>query len=123
MLKRWLKDAQNKTSGNKNSKINSMLILVVQKLEANSKFIEEKRQKVDFAPNNRAGVESFLKGFEWEKTPLGAYVVGQRKQREIKAKVLEEARRQDDEKKQERRKGEQEDAMEMDDESDYVESD
>lgn len=123
MLKRWLKDAQNKTSGNKNSKINSMLILVVQKLEANSKFIEEKRQKVDFAPNNRAGVESFLKGFEWEKTPLGAYVVGQRKQREQKAKVLEEARRQDDEKKKERRTNEAEDAMEVDDESDYVESD
>lgn len=123
MLKRWLKDAQNKTSGNKNSKINSQLILVVQKLEANSKFIEEKRQKVDFAPNNRAGVESFLKGFEWEKTPLGAYVVGQRKQREQKAKVLEEARKQDDEKKKERRTNEAEDAMEMDDESDYVESD
>lgn len=123
MMKRWLKDAQNKTSGNKNNKINSALILVVQKLEANSKFIEEKRQKVDFAPNNRAGVESFLKGFEWEKSPLGAYVVGQRKQREQRAKILEEARRADEQKKNERRKGEEEDAMEMDDESDYVESD
>ena len=123
MMKRWLKDAQNKTSGNKNNKINSALILVVQKLEANSKFIEEKRQKVDFAPNHRAGVESFLKGFEWEKTPLGAYVVGQRKQREQRAKILEEARRADEQKKSERRKGEDEDAMEMDEESDYVESD
>jgi nucleolar complex protein 2 len=101
MLKRWLKDASNKSSGNKNSKVNSELVLVVQKLEANSKFIEEKRAKVEFAPNNRAGVESFLKGFEWEKTPLGAYVAGQRKKREEKAKVLEASRREEDKRRKE----------------------
>ncbi len=122
MLKRWLKDAQNKTSGNKNSKVNSALIIVVQKLEANSKFVEETRQKVDFAPNNRAGVDTFLKGFAWEKTPLGAYIVGQRKQREQKAKVLEEARRADEQKRKQDGRTE-EDEMEIDDESDYVESD
>ena len=99
MLKRWLKDANNKTSGNKNNKINSALILLIQKLEANAKFVEERRARVDFAPNNRAGVEGFLKGFEWEKTPLGAFVVGQRKQREGKAKMLEEGRREEDRKR------------------------
>jgi nucleolar complex protein 2 len=99
MLKRWLKDANNKTSGNKNNKINSGFLLLVQKLEANSKWIEERRAKVDFAPNDRAGVEGFLKGFEWEKTPLGAFVVGQRKQREEKAKLMDEARREEDRKK------------------------
>jgi nucleolar complex protein 2 len=99
MLKRWLKDANNKTSGNKNNKINSGFLLLIQKLEANSKWIEERRAKVDFAPNDRAGVEGFLKGFEREKTPLGAFVVGQRKQREEKAKLMDEARREDDRKK------------------------
>jgi nucleolar complex protein 2 len=99
MLKRWLKDANNKTSGNKNNKINSGFLLLIQKLEANSKWIEERRAKVDFAPNDRAGVEGFLKGFEWEKTPLGAFVVGQRKQREEKAKLMNEARREEDRKK------------------------
>ena len=99
MLKRWLKDASNKTSGNKNNKINSAFVLLIQKLEANANFIEERRAKVDFAPNNRAGVESFLKDFEWEKTPLGAFVVGQRKQREEKAKMLEQGRRDEDRKR------------------------
>ena len=106
MLKRWLKDASNKTSGNKNNKINSGFILLIQKLEANSKWIEGQRAKVDFAPNNRAGVDGFLKGFEWEKTPLGAFVVGQRKQREEKAKMLEGGRRAEDKKRKADRENE-----------------
>jgi nucleolar complex protein 2 len=106
MMKRWLKDAGNKTSGNKNNKISSAFILVIQKLEANGKWIEERRSKVDFAPNNRAGVDGFLKGFEWEKTPLGAFVVGQRKQREEKAKMLEEGRREEDRKRKQDRERE-----------------
>lgn len=106
MLKRWLKDVNSRTnaSGNKNQKINGALSLLVQKLEANSKFIEEKRAKVDFAPNNRKGVESFLKDYAWEKTPLGAYLAGQRRQREERAKLVEEARVQEEAKKQ--KKGE-----------------
>jgi nucleolar complex protein 2 len=99
MLKRWLKEVNNKGSGNRNNKINSAILLVIQKLEANGKWIEERRAKVDFAPNDRAGVEGFLKGFEWEKTPLGAFVVGQRKQREEKARLMEEGRREEDRKR------------------------
>jgi nucleolar complex protein 2 len=99
MLKRWLKEVINKSSGNKNSKINSGILLVIQKLEANGKWIEERRSKVNFAPNDRAGVEGFLKGSEWEKTPLGAFVVGQRKQREEKARLMEEGRREEDRKR------------------------
>jgi nucleolar complex protein 2 len=99
MLKRWLKEASNKSAGNKNGKVNSGLVLLAQKLEANGKWIEERRSKVDFAPNNRAGVEGFLKGFEWEKTPLGAFAMGQRKQREEKAKLMEAGRREEDKKR------------------------
>lgn len=114
MLKRWMKDASNKTSGNKNSKINGLLAILVQKLEANGKWIEEKRSKVEFAPNNRAGVEGFLKGFEWEKTPLGAFVQGQRKQREEKAKLVEAGRREEEKKRQEDKGRKYDDEMEDD---------
>lgn len=118
MLKRWLKVVSNKTSGNKNTKVNSQVLLLVQKLEANDKWLEEKRSKVDYAPNNRAGVENFLKGFEWEKTPLGAFVAGQRKQREEKARLLEQSRKEEERKrgKEKGSKAEQEDDMDVDSE-------
>ncbi|KAI9769886.1 MAG: Nucleolar Complex 2 protein [Candelina submexicana] len=108
MLKRWLKEVSNKATGNRNGKVNSTLGLVVQKLEANGRWIEERRAKVDFAPNDRAGVEGFLKDVEWEKSPLGAYVVGQRKTREEKARVVEESRREKERKRKEEREGSEE---------------
>ncbi|KAH8728298.1 ribosome assembly protein-like protein Noc2 [Phaeosphaeriaceae sp. PMI808] len=128
MLKRWVKAMTKKSGGNRNSKINSLIALLVQKLEANSRWIEEKRAKIDFAPNNRAGVENFLKDVTWEKTPLGAYVAGQRKSRDQKTKMLEDARKTDDKKRKEAEvadangeieqfdedSGEQEEDMELD---------
>jgi len=104
LLKRWLKDvsphgpssnhtsAVGKGKGNKNSKINSAIALLVQKLDANAKFVEERRRKVDFAPGNREDVERFLKEVGWEDMPLGAFVVGARKVREERERVLEEGR-------------------------------
>ncbi|KAI0126340.1 Noc2p family protein [Xylariales sp. AK1849] len=109
MLKRWLKQSRKKVGGNNNSKLRSGLVLLVQKLEANAKFIEGKRAKVDFAPKDRAQVDAFLRDFEWEKTPVGAYVVAQRKAGAEKAKMLEQARR-DDERK---RKEEEQEALEL----------
>ena len=109
MVKRWLKTAATKGSGNKNAKVSSAIQLLVQKIEANGAWITERRSKVDFAPNNRAGVEGFLKDTEWEQTPLGAFVVGQRKGREERVKMLEKARADEERKKKEekaRRKGE-----------------
>jgi len=100
-LKRWLKAARSKTTGNKNQKLVASLVLLVQKLEANAKFIEEKRSKVDFAPRDRTQVDNFLKDFDVGKTPLGAYVVGQRKARAERAKMLEEARKEDERKRKE----------------------
>ncbi|TDZ40165.1 Nucleolar complex protein 2 [Colletotrichum spinosum] len=103
-LKRWIKQARKKSTGNRNNKIISILVLLVQKLEANAKFIEEKRSKVDFAPKDRAQVDAFLREFDWEKTPLGAYIVVQRKIREQKAKALEEARKEDEKKRKQEEK-------------------
>jgi nucleolar complex protein 2 len=116
MLKRWVKAMTKKTGGNRNSKINSLIALLVQKLEANSRWIEEKRAKIDFAPNNRAGVEGFLKDVEWDKTPLGAYVAGQRKSRDQKNKMLEHARKTDDKKRKEAEKADGNEGMEQFDE-------
>lgn len=95
MLKRWLKQSRKKSAGNNNGKVRSGLVLLVQKLEANAKFIEGKRAKVDFAPKDRAQVDAFLKDFEWEKTPVGAYVVAQRKAGAEKQRMLAEARKED----------------------------
>ncbi|KAF5027707.1 hypothetical protein F66182_191 [Fusarium sp. NRRL 66182] len=127
-LKRWLKQARNKTQGNKNAKLASQLILLVQKLEANAKFIEERRAKVEFAPRDRTQVEAFLRDFDSAKTPLGAYVVGQRKARAERAKMLEEARREDDRKRREDEKADLQDRAEdsedeEEDEDEVAESD
>ncbi|KAI1196259.1 Noc2p family-domain-containing protein [Nemania serpens] len=108
MLKRWLKQSRKKASGNSNGKLRSGLVLLVQKLEANAKFIEGKRAKVDFAPRDRTQVDAFLKDFSWEKTPVGAYVVAQRKAGAEKAKMMEEARKEDERK----RKQEEQEALE-----------
>ncbi|KAI2641043.1 Noc2p family protein [Xylaria nigripes] len=126
MLKRWLKQSRKKASGNNNGKLRSGLVLLVQKLEANAKFIEGKRAKVDFAPRDRAQVDAFLKDFPWEKTPVGAYVVAQRKAGAEKAKMMEEARKEDERKrKEEEREALKEDAakMEEEDEDDDEEDD
>ena len=82
--------------GNRNAKVNGQIVLLVQKLEANSRFIEERRAKVEFAPNDRAGVEGFLKEYESGKTPLGAFAEGQRKQREERRRVIEQGRKDEE---------------------------
>lgn len=101
-LKRWLKESRKKgPGGNKNAKLAASLVLLVQKLEANAKFIEEKRAKVEFAPKDRAQVDAFLKDLEWERTPLGAFVVSQRKLRAERLKLMEEARKEERKRKEE----------------------
>ncbi|KAH7027391.1 Noc2p family-domain-containing protein [Microdochium trichocladiopsis] len=126
-LKRWLKQSRKKSGGNNssnNNKLRTGLVLLVQKLEANAKFIEGRRAKVDFAPKDRAQVDNFLKGFEWEKTPVGAYVVAQRRAGAEKAKMLEQARREDKKKRKEEEQEALEDRMpESDDDDEEEEED
>ncbi|GIZ42275.1 hypothetical protein CKM354_000555000 [Cercospora kikuchii] len=128
MLRRWLKEANQRgkgKGGNKNTKINSAIQLLVQKLETNAKWVEERRAKVEFAPNHRQGVDAFLKDVSWEKTPLGAYVVGQRKTREEKARVIEEGRKEEERRRASEKaaKGGAEDREESDDEASESEAD
>ncbi|KAL6237756.1 Noc2p family-domain-containing protein [Aspergillus navahoensis] len=100
-LKRWLKQVSSRSGGNRNQKVNQMILLLVQKVEANAKWIEEKRSHVTFAPRNKTEVEAFLKDVDWESTPLGAFVKVQRQLREEKAALLEEGRREEEKRRQE----------------------
>ncbi|KAI8691637.1 hypothetical protein LRP88_08894 [Fusarium phalaenopsidis] len=122
-LKRWLKQTRSRSQGNKNAKLFGQLVLLVQKLEANAKFIEERRAKVEFAPKDRTQVEAFLRDFDLAKTPLGAYVVGQRKARAERAKLLEEARREEDRKRREEEKAEMEEDSEEEEEEEEEDDD
>ena len=110
-LKRWLKIASstptakgnNKSSaaskagkGNKNAKVNSSIVLLLQKLSANAQYVEGKRAAVNFGPSDRQGVDNFLRDVPVEETPLGAFVDGMRRQREEKERVLSESRRREE---------------------------
>ena len=110
MLKRWLRAASSKSTGNRNAKLNQGLLLLVQKLEANGRWIEERRNKVQFAPKDRAEVEAFLKDEAWEDTPLGAFVVGQRKVREERKRVLEQGKKEEEGRKRGARDDQDEDS-------------
>ncbi|CAK7236830.1 Nucleolar Complex 2 protein [Sporothrix curviconia] len=119
MLKRWIKDARKRGGVNGrqlNNKVVSGLVLVVQKLEANAAFITSKRAHVTFAPRDRTQVDAFLKDYDWEKTPIGAFVVAQRKAAAERQRVLEETRKQEDAKRQEEKKQLQ--ALRADEEND-----
>jgi nucleolar complex protein 2 len=113
MLKRWLKEVGARNGGNKNTKINQMVLLLVQKIELNSRWIEERRAKVTFAPKDRADVEGFLKDTDWETSPLGAFVRTQRKLREERAALLEQSRQEEERQRQrERQNGTEGELME-----------
>ncbi|ANB12717.1 Noc2p [Sugiyamaella lignohabitans] len=75
----------------KNVKFNKQIQRLVEKLDQNTKFIEQKRNNVDFGPTNKEQVNAFLKDQEWQKTPLGAYIVVQREVREERARILRES--------------------------------
>ncbi|KAL3448665.1 Noc2p family-domain-containing protein [Aspergillus insuetus] len=104
-LKRWLKQVSSRSSGNRNTKMNQQILLLVQKVESNARWIEERRVNVTYAPRNRAEVERFLKDVDWEATPLGAFVKVQRKLREEKAALLEESRREEEKRRKEEKEG------------------
>ncbi|CUS10170.1 unnamed protein product [Tuber aestivum] len=87
-VKRWIKKSPVVN-------LNNALNMFVGKLETNSKWVQERRSKVEFAPNKIDMVDKFLDDITWEKTPFGAYVLSQRKVREEKRKMIEESLRQE----------------------------
>ncbi|GME73916.1 unnamed protein product [Ambrosiozyma monospora] len=83
-LRRYMKKSTN-------AKFSKQLANLVDKLNSNGKFIEQKRSTIEYGPSNKAEVAKFLQDIEWDKTPLGAYVATQRAVREAKLKVLRES--------------------------------
>lgn len=74
-----------------NAKFNRQLSTLVDKLTANSKFIEKHRKTIEYGPKNKTAVRKFLQDVEWEKTPLGAYVATQRLVKEERLRLLRES--------------------------------
>lgn len=62
-------------SRSKNGKFNKQLEKVSGYLDENSKFIQQKRNALNFGPTNRAEVDVFLKDLSIDKTPFGKYVI------------------------------------------------
>jgi nucleolar complex protein 2 len=62
-------------SRSKNGKFNKQLEKLVERLEENSKYIQQKRNALNFGPTTRAEVDVFLKDLPVEKTPFGNYAV------------------------------------------------
>lgn len=75
----------------KNVKFSKQIQRVLEKIDQNTKFIEQHRSKVNFGPLDKEQVDAFLKDVPWEKTPLGAYVVVHRQVREEKLRLLRES--------------------------------
>ncbi|GJJ77425.1 nucleolar complex protein 2 [Entomortierella parvispora] len=65
---------------------------LVDKLEQNARFVENERNKADFSPSDAAGVSTFLRHQDKDKTPLGAYWKGVKRSVMAKRKMIEEAR-------------------------------
>ncbi|KAF9579002.1 Nucleolar Complex 2 protein [Lunasporangiospora selenospora] len=66
---------------------------LVEKLEQNTRFIENERTKADFSPSDASGVSSFLRHQDKEKTPMGAYWKGLKRSVTEKRKLIEDARK------------------------------
>ncbi|KAL8706841.1 MAG: hypothetical protein Q9225_007900 [Loekoesia sp. 1 TL-2023] len=126
-LKRWVKTSTSNTKSpngiknmtsdkskghNRNSRLTSSISLLVQKLESNARWIEERRRHVEFGPSNREEVDAFLREVEVGDTPLGAFVEGLRRETEEREKMLERAR--EAEKKDRLRDREEDEEMEVD---------
>lgn len=75
----------------KNVRFNKQLQQFVEKLNANASFITVKRSRVDYGPANKTEAANFLKDESWESTPLGQFVVVQRKTREERQNLLKQA--------------------------------
>ncbi|PWN26332.1 Noc2-domain-containing protein [Jaminaea rosea] len=76
-------------------KLSSACKQLLAKVEANVRFVEQKRQNVEFAPSNLKGLEGFLSEMgEGEETPLEAWVRLARKVRQQKRRVVEEMEQQ-----------------------------
>ncbi|EGW34145.1 uncharacterized protein SPAPADRAFT_54330 [Spathaspora passalidarum NRRL Y-27907] len=111
------------TKKSKNIRFNKQLHQLVEKLNANATFITGKRSNVEYGPSNKTEVQLFLNDFDWEKTPLGQYVIVQRQTKDEKMRILKEALEEEEKAKAEqKKKDEQDDDIEIDVDSEEEDS-
>ncbi|GAA5942934.1 mRNA-binding ribosome synthesis protein NOC2 [Sporobolomyces koalae] len=85
-----LKRLSKKTLQNKGQvKLSGLIKQLIDKLDSNSRWIEQKREQVEFAPMKRDKVERFLKDEDEAKTPMGTHLKLQRRMREARKATLE----------------------------------
>ncbi|RKP22833.1 Noc2-domain-containing protein, partial [Syncephalis pseudoplumigaleata] len=72
-------------------KLVKQLQSLIEKLEQQSKYIEEKRSSIDFSPSQISKAHTFLAGTPVQSTPLGAHVASMRKIKEQRQQLLLEA--------------------------------
>ncbi|GAA5993983.1 hypothetical protein JCM5350_008014 [Sporobolomyces pararoseus] len=85
-----LKRLSKKTLQNKGQvKLSGMVKILIEKLESNSKWIEQKREQVEFGPMKRDKVERFLKDEDEARTPMGTHLKLMRRAREARKATLE----------------------------------
>ncbi|ODV80081.1 nucleolar complex associated [Suhomyces tanzawaensis NRRL Y-17324] len=106
------------TKKSKNIKFNKQLQQLVEKLNANSTFILQKRSNVEYGPSNKSEVELFLKDLDSTKTPLGQYVSVQRQVKEEKLRLLREAMADEEAARKEQKEQEDDEDVEMEVEED-----
>ncbi|PPQ68981.1 hypothetical protein CVT25_009166 [Psilocybe cyanescens] len=100
LLRKSLKAGKSSKTGSTGGKDQTLVKVFLERVEESSKWMEEKRKTVHFAPSRMGDVQ------EWERTiksklesdtPLGKYLKVQRKMREKRRKLVEKARHGEDE--------------------------
>ncbi|KAK9768629.1 Nucleolar Complex 2 protein [Basidiobolus ranarum] len=84
-LKKYIKKS-------KNMKFIKQTQQLIEKMEQNVKFIETKRNAIDFSPSDLNNVKCFLQSMEIESTPLGAYHKIFMKLKEQRQQLLDSAK-------------------------------
>jgi nucleolar complex protein 2 len=78
-----------------NPKLFQSIKTLLEKIELNSSWVEEKRREIVFSPKEREAVEGdWLKGVEVEETPVGKWWIGVKKVRDRKREQIEKAVRE-----------------------------
>ncbi|KAI8050474.1 Noc2p family-domain-containing protein [Syncephalis plumigaleata] len=65
---------------------------LVEKLEQQSRYIEDKRSSIDYSPSQISKAHTFLAGTPIHSTPLGAHVASMRKIKEQRQQILQAVR-------------------------------
>lgn len=73
------------------ARLGNQVKVLVEKLEGQAKWVEARREGIEFGPGKRDKVDRFLLGEEAEKMPLGMHLRLQRKLRDQKRDLLEKA--------------------------------